>query len=381
MPTTAVLHLTRDLPPGAQGGVSIAALALRQALAETGARQAVLSFDGWRPLRAREAAAVAAVRPTPDAIGPIWRLDAPGSLDRAEAVALDWLAEARAAGCAVRVLLHADLLADFGVRLARAAGAVFTVYAHVLQAEQRQLHGLAEATASERAQAVAFAAAATVFAPSEWAATRLRPRTSGTVVVWPPPASAAQASSPSDGSPSDGPRPAPTLLYLGRFDATKGFDILLVALPEVLRAIPTLRLQLAGGLPHSPKGERRWRRKIADALGADRAELPGFLPHREALLALAAADVVVVPSRLETFGLVAEEAMLAGRCVVAADGGALGERLRDGVDALVVPAGDATALAAALIRALEDPALRETLGIAAHAAASERLRRARVPAA
>ena len=83
---------------------------------------------------------------------------------------------------------------------------------------------------------------------------------------------------------------------------------------------------------------------------------------------------MVVPSRLETYGQVAAEAMALGRCVVAADGGALGERLRDDVDALVVPAGDAAALTAALLRALADPALRHRLGGAAALAEAQRSR-------
>ncbi len=376
MSELAVLHLTRDLPPGGQGGVSIAVAALREALAASGARQAVLSFDGWRPLRPQEAAPAAPVLATPDALGPVWRLAAPGALGEAEARAGAWLASVRADGCEAWVLLHADLLAAPAIALARSCGAGLALYAHVLQGEQRRAHGLSAATASERAQGEVLAVADRVFAPSAWAATRLAALTDAPIAIWPPPLPADAFEGAALPESSGGPR----LLYLGRFDAIKGFDVLLEALPSVLAAVPGLRVTLAGGLPHAPKGERRWRRRIDDALGAGRievpvevpVEVPGFLPHRAALAAIVAADVVVVPSRLETFGLVAEEAMAAGRCVVASAAGALGERLRDGVDSLVVPVGDAVALAGALRLALADRALRARLGAAARAAVVER---------
>lgn len=371
----AVLHLTRDFPPGGQGGVSIAVAALRAQLAATGAAQAVLSFDGWRPSRGPARQRTAPLVATPDAFGPVHRLSAPATLAEAERVAIAWLRDRIAAGERPIVLLHADLLAEFGVALAHAAGAEFAVYAHVLQAAQRRLHGLAEPTASEVAQYAALAAATVVFAPSEWAAAQLREVSAAPVAVWPPLAARVDLRSAGATDRSD----APTLLYLGRFDATKGFDVLLAALPAVLRAHPGVHVHLAGGLPHAPKSERRWRRKVAAALGEGRAAFPGFLAHQAALEALASADVVVIPSRIETFGLVAEEAMLAGRCVVATTGGALSERLHDGVDALLVPPDDAAALAEALLRALADDALRMRLGDAARAGATRRAVEAAIP--
>ncbi|MEY3012688.1 MAG: hypothetical protein RIT45_1423 [Pseudomonadota bacterium] len=375
MSELAVLHLTRDLPPGGQGGVSVAVAAFREAIGAVGARQAVLSFDGWRPLRSPELVHAAPVRATPDALGPIWRLAAPGALTAAMATAGAWLEAAHAAGCRTWVLLHADLLAEPALALARSHGAGFAVYAHVLQGEQRRIHGLAEATASERAQGEALTAADLVFAPSRWAAARLGVLADAPIVVWPPPLAARAFEEAGTVRVAGEPR----LLYLGRFDAIKGFDVLLEALPSVMAAFPGLRPVLAGGLPHSSKGERRWRRRIDAALGAGRVELPGFLDHGAALAAIAAADVVVVPSRLETFGLVAEEAMAAGKCVVAAAAGALGERLRDGEDSLVVPAGDAGATAAALRLALGDGGLRGRLGACARAAGLERRTAAWVP--
>jgi glycosyltransferase involved in cell wall biosynthesis len=70
-----------------------------------------------------------------------------------------------------------------------------------------------------------------------------------------------------------------------------------------------------------------------------------------------AAEVVVVPSLYEPFGLVALEAMAAGRPVVAAEAGGLTEIVTEGATGLCVPPGDAGALAAALERVLSDGAL------------------------
>jgi glycosyltransferase involved in cell wall biosynthesis len=75
--------------------------------------------------------------------------------------------------------------------------------------------------------------------------------------------------------------------------------------------------------------------------------------------------VAVVPSITpESFGFVALEAMVLGRPVVAARSGALPEIVSDGETGLLTPPGDATALATALSRLLDDPGLRERMGSA-----------------
>jgi glycosyltransferase involved in cell wall biosynthesis len=74
-----------------------------------------------------------------------------------------------------------------------------------------------------------------------------------------------------------------------------------------------------------------------------------------------AADAFAFPSVKEGFGLVVLEALAAGLPVVASDIPVFAEYLRDGENALLVPPGDAAALAGALHRLAGDPALRETL--------------------
>lgn len=381
-----ILHIGRDLPPPAQGGVSIALWALRAALAEHGVVQATLSFDQWRPIRAGVAAAVdsaaATVTATQDAAGRVWRLSRPAQLAAALELADAWLQLHPGA----LVVCHADLLIDVALelrqrrRLAGDGGERVALVAHVLQRSQRLLHGLEAPTASEVAQQRALLVADVVVAPSDWAADVLRELLDAAgaeigadvlaaLVVAPPPAAPVVAATAGSGW-STAAATGLHLVYLGRFDAIKGFDVLLQALPDLLRRHASLRVTLAGGLPLASKGERRWRRQIDAVLapvpdGSVRVDLPGFLAHDAAMALLATADVVVVPSRIETYGQVAAEAMRLGRCVVASAAGALGARLRDEVDALLVPAADAAALTAAIERALGDAALRQRLGTAA----------------
>jgi glycosyltransferase involved in cell wall biosynthesis len=85
-----------------------------------------------------------------------------------------------------------------------------------------------------------------------------------------------------------------------------------------------------------------------------------------------AADVVVVPSWAEPFGLVIAEAMAAGRPIVASNAGAIPELIVDNVSGLLVPPRDVTALAAGVLRLLQDRELRDRLGTAGRQQVRER---------
>jgi glycosyltransferase involved in cell wall biosynthesis len=127
------------------------------------------------------------------------------------------------------------------------------------------------------------------------------------------------------------------LLAIGRRVPQKGFDLLLQALPA------GARLRVAGDGPFAPVHPQ------VEWLGA-RDDVPDLLVR---------ADALVVPSRWEGFGLAALEGLAAGTPVVAFDVPALRDLLGDA--AVLVPAGDVQALAAALVRVLGDEALRATL--------------------
>ena len=78
-----------------------------------------------------------------------------------------------------------------------------------------------------------------------------------------------------------------------------------------------------------------------------------------------ALDVFVLPSQDEPFGLVVIEAMAAARPIVATETGGVPEIVTDGQEALLVPAGDAEAMAAAIARLLSDAELADRLSRAA----------------
>jgi glycosyltransferase involved in cell wall biosynthesis len=160
---------------------------------------------------------------------------------------------------------------------------------------------------------------------------------------------------------------APLVLFVGVLRYYKGLPVLLRA---VARARRPLRVVIAGRGPERAALEAEARR-----LGvADRVSFAGEVSDARRRVLMHAADVFALPSidRCEAFGLVQVEAMACGTPVVASDL-PTGVRWvnRHETTGLLVPPGDAAALAAALDRLLADPALRARLGAAARARAAE----------
>lgn len=148
------------------------------------------------------------------------------------------------------------------------------------------------------------------------------------------------------------PKDGPTIFFLGRHEPRKGLDVLLAALP-MLPADVTVWIGSDG-----PDTERLRVRHAGDP----RIHWLGRLSDEEKRQRLKAADIFCAPSlRGESFGVVLLEAMAAGAAIVASD--LSGYRLvaRPDQDGLLVPPGDAEALASALNRVLADPALRAGL--------------------
>jgi D-inositol-3-phosphate glycosyltransferase len=126
------------------------------------------------------------------------------------------------------------------------------------------------------------------------------------------------------------------LLFVGRIDPLKGIDRLLRALP-LLPDHEGLRLVVIGGDENS-RSEVDRLRALATALGiADAVTFQGLVKHDRLPLYYGAADVCVVPSYYESFGLVALEALSCGTPVVASDVGDLRHIIRQGDTGLVVP--------------------------------------------
>ena len=168
--------------------------------------------------------------------------------------------------------------------------------------------------------------------------------------------------------PEDGPVRA---LFIGRLAVYKGLDILIRALPDV----PDLALDIVGSGPEGPR-----LRTLAQALAvSDRIRWFGEYPDEDLPRRMADAHVLVLPSVTteEMFGLVALEAMAAGRPVVTtAVPSAVREVNVSEVTGLEVPIRDVSALARALRLLSEDPARRRVMGEAGRARVREHFTRA-----
>jgi phosphatidyl-myo-inositol alpha-mannosyltransferase len=148
------------------------------------------------------------------------------------------------------------------------------------------------------------------------------------------------------------PTDAPTIFFLGRHEPRKGLAVLLKAMAELP---PGVRLWIAGDGPHTEALR-------AEVAGDVRIHWLGRVSDAEKAARLRGADVFCAPSVSgESFGVVLLEAMAAEACIVASELPGYAAVARADTDALLVPPGDASALASALRRALNDAALRRRL--------------------
>ncbi|MBD6615719.1 glycosyltransferase family 1 protein [Komarekiella sp. 'clone 1'] len=159
---------------------------------------------------------------------------------------------------------------------------------------------------------------------------------------------------------------AKIVLYVGRFDPRKGIETLVRALNKSkLRDSNNLQLIIGGGsTPGNSDGRERDRiEKIINELGmSDFTTLAGRLSQEILPTYYAAADVCVVPSHYEPFGLVAIEAMASSTPVVASDVGGLQFTVVPEQTGLLAPPEDVDAFASAIDRILISPEWRDELG-------------------
>lgn len=159
---------------------------------------------------------------------------------------------------------------------------------------------------------------------------------------------------------------APLILYSGRLVERKGIRELLAALPAVMEAAPASQAVLAGG-PPSLRGHQvasQWLGPEHCPL-AERIHFTGWLTPEGVSSWYRRADILVVPSRYEPFGMVVLEGMLYGLPIVAAAVGGPAEILDQGRTGLLFPPGDVEALSAALMSLLDDVNTRRQIGRAA----------------
>jgi D-inositol-3-phosphate glycosyltransferase len=158
-----------------------------------------------------------------------------------------------------------------------------------------------------------------------------------------------------------------TLLFAGRIQPLKGVGLAVRCLAE-LRDPETILLVVGG--PSGPDGDDELARvrELAHELGvADNVQFVPPQPHTRLADFYRAADVCIVPSRAESFGLVALEAAACGTPVVAASVGGLRSLVDDGATGFLVDDRDPAAYAAPVAMLLEDPELAAEFGASASA--------------
>jgi D-inositol-3-phosphate glycosyltransferase len=162
------------------------------------------------------------------------------------------------------------------------------------------------------------------------------------------------------------PAEAKVVLYVGRFDRRKGIETLVRAIAKSnLRGNADLRLIIAGGYrPGESDGIERDRiESIVKELGIESlTTFPGRLTESDLPIYYAAANVCVVPSHYEPFGLVAIEAMACRTPVVASKVGGLQFTVIPEVTGLLAPPQDEDAFAQAIDRILSNPVWGDHLG-------------------
>lgn len=178
----------------------------------------------------------------------------------------------------------------------------------------------------------------------------------------------------------DGELPAPrtatgdgpvTALFVGRLEGRKGILELFAAMPRALAERPDLRFVLAGSdnsrhdgfLAREGTDYPTWFRSRHPEL-ADRVDFRGHVSDEELTRLYAGCDLFVAPSRYESFGLIFLEAMDLAKPVIGCRAGGPCDIIVDGETGLLVPPGDAEALAAALVRLAADAPARLEMGYA-----------------
>jgi glycosyltransferase involved in cell wall biosynthesis len=157
------------------------------------------------------------------------------------------------------------------------------------------------------------------------------------------------------------------LLAVGSVVPRKGYDILVAALAEIRDL--AWRLTIAGDRERSHATARLLDAEIARLDLAGRVRFAGAISPPQLLALYAAADLFVLPSRFEGYGMAYAEAIVHGLPVVGTRAGAIPDTVPAGAGVLVAP-DDAQALATVLRRLIESPPERERLAAGARAAAA-----------
>jgi glycosyltransferase involved in cell wall biosynthesis len=152
-------------------------------------------------------------------------------------------------------------------------------------------------------------------------------------------------------------------LFVGGLEPRKGLEYLVHSLEYVLDEVPSARLVAVAKTGFRGTDEVGWFKVLSDRLGlAEHIDFLESVTQAELLRLYAECDILVLPSKTEGWGLALMEAMACKKPVVASRVGGVPELVRDGVDGVLVEAGDVQGLSKAIVKLLKDPALRTRMG-------------------
>ncbi|MGD1867628.1 MAG: hormogonium polysaccharide biosynthesis glycosyltransferase HpsP [Phormidesmis sp.] len=167
------------------------------------------------------------------------------------------------------------------------------------------------------------------------------------------------------------PEDCPLVLFMSRIDPKKGFDLLLPALEKQYQNNRPFHFLLCGANPQDRDYENRIRQQIRTAAWHEQATISGFVGGELKAQILSAADVFVLPSYYENFGIAVAEAMAAKIPVIISDQVHIWPAIEENEAGWVVPT-EVKPLAEALSVALADGEERERRGENAHRCAAEK---------
>ncbi|MCK5124887.1 MAG: glycosyltransferase family 4 protein [candidate division Zixibacteria bacterium] len=147
-------------------------------------------------------------------------------------------------------------------------------------------------------------------------------------------------------------------IFTKLFLANYAPDLILKAFARALPEMPQASLRMIGGGPMFDQLV-----DLRHELGIDNhVSIEDFIPHRDASQAIREADIMLMPSHNESFGVAAVEAASFGIPVIATNVGGIPEVVRDKVNGLLINPGDVGALSDAMIELANNPALRKRMG-------------------
>ena len=253
--------------------------------------------------------------------------------------------------------IHDPLLWDFGQQVAQSQGAVTIVTFHVMHRVMNALRGLEKDTMSSISERRAAQEADILHVTTPWVAQEIGTWGDGfapRVRL----ASLGMDDSPAAQTSRSTPKNGP-VLYVGRFSDVKGTDTFIEALKHAGTGVGDV--QVVGGLPHNSKREKRWIQRLEEA-APNRLEWLGWLDTESLSRRYCEASMLVVPSRVETYGLVALEGLFHGVPVLASRCASFQDWLEPAGVAQLFDTEDAQDLARQMLRLRESSDHRARLG-------------------